>query len=98
MMLSIGTRISALSRLCICESGPTRGRGTTRDGKFVARPTSGVYVGLQDKEPTLGPLKRMALVNDPRVDAFPFHPDFAFLRGDPRLNELRRKRHLLLLQ
>jgi TolB-like protein/DNA-binding winged helix-turn-helix (wHTH) protein/tetratricopeptide (TPR) repeat protein len=57
-----------------------------------------IYAGLRDKERTFGALERMALLNDPRVDAFPFHPDFAFLRGDPRLNELRRKRHLPPLQ
>ena len=53
-----------------------------------------IYAGLGDKDRTLAALEKMALINDPRVDAYPYHVEFVFLRGDPRLNELRRKRHL----
>jgi tetratricopeptide (TPR) repeat protein len=53
-----------------------------------------IYAGLGDKDRTLAALEKMALINDPRVDAYPYHVELAFLRGNPRLNELRRKRHL----
>jgi TolB-like protein/DNA-binding winged helix-turn-helix (wHTH) protein len=48
-----------------------------------------VYAGLGDKGKALDGLRKMAANKDPRSGFYPLYPEFAFLRGDPRLNEIR---------
>ena len=49
------------------------------------------YGGLGDKDRAFEALERMAAVKDQRVGIYPIYPELALLRGDPRLNEFRRK-------
>jgi TolB-like protein len=60
----------------------------------AARHQAWIYAGLGDKDRALDALQRMAAMKDPIVDVYPYFPEFALLRGDPRLNEFRRKRGL----
>jgi tetratricopeptide (TPR) repeat protein len=57
-----------------------------------------IYAGLGDKDRALDALERMAAMKDPVVDFYTFYPELALLRGDPRLNEIRRKRGLPPIQ
>jgi TolB-like protein/DNA-binding winged helix-turn-helix (wHTH) protein/Tfp pilus assembly protein PilF len=50
-----------------------------------------VYAGLGDKDKALAGLRKMAANKDPRAGIYPLYPEFAFLRGDPRLNEMRQE-------
>lgn len=52
------------------------------------------YAGLGETDRALEALERMAALHDPRVDLYPFFPELASLRDDPRLKEFRRKRGL----
>jgi hypothetical protein len=49
-----------------------------------------VYAGLGDKDKALDGLRKMAANKDPRSGFYPLYPEFAFLRGGPRLNEIRK--------
>src|ERR1700730_6066675 len=49
-----------------------------------------LYAGLGDKDKTLDGLGKMVANKDPRSGFYPLYPEFAFLRGDPRLNEIRK--------
>jgi hypothetical protein len=51
-----------------------------------------VFAALGDKNRTFELLNRMVPMGPARIGrGFLISPDFAFLLGDPRLNELRRK-------
>jgi hypothetical protein len=50
-----------------------------------------IYSGLGDKERTFESLNRAADRADHRAPAFLFSPETEFLRGDPRLDDLKRK-------
>ncbi len=50
-----------------------------------------VYGGLGDKDRAFEGLEKMAAINDPRVGIYLTYPEFALLRGDPRLTDFRRK-------
>jgi TolB-like protein/predicted Ser/Thr protein kinase len=50
-----------------------------------------IYAGLRDKERTFDALNRAADRADSRAPAFLFSPETEFLRGDPRLDALKRK-------
>jgi len=50
-----------------------------------------IYAGLRDKERTFDALNRAADRADSRTPAFLFSPETEFLRGDPRLDALKRK-------
>jgi TolB-like protein/DNA-binding winged helix-turn-helix (wHTH) protein/Tfp pilus assembly protein PilF len=68
--------------------------------KLAAQKVSGpraealIYAGLGDKDRVIEGLERMAAIKDPAVDIYPFYPQLALIRADPRLRELRRKRGL----
>jgi hypothetical protein len=49
-----------------------------------------IYAGLRDKDRTFEALKRAAERGDARAPAFLFSPETEFLRGDPRLDALKR--------
>jgi TolB-like protein/Flp pilus assembly protein TadD len=48
-----------------------------------------VSAGLGDKEGTLAGLQGMAVIKDPRFGMYPQYPEFASVRGDPRLTKMR---------
>jgi TolB-like protein/Tfp pilus assembly protein PilF len=50
-----------------------------------------IFAGLGDKDRTLEALGRMATLGAQRVGVYLTFPEFAFLRGDPRLKALRKK-------
>jgi TolB-like protein/DNA-binding winged helix-turn-helix (wHTH) protein len=50
-----------------------------------------VSAGLGDKDRAFEGLERMVATKDPRVGIYLTYPEFALLRGDPRLTEFRRK-------
>ena len=50
-----------------------------------------IFAGLGDKERTLEALDRMAVVGPVRMGWILSNPELALLRGDPRLNALRKK-------
>jgi hypothetical protein len=50
-----------------------------------------VYAGLGDKNRTLDALERMAALGPVRLGLTLSNPEFAFVRGDPRVNALREK-------
>ncbi len=50
-----------------------------------------IFAGLGDKERTLEALDRMAVVGPVRMGSILSAPELALLRGDPRLNALRKK-------
>jgi tetratricopeptide (TPR) repeat protein len=50
-----------------------------------------IYAGLGDKDRTFEALNRAADRDDVRAPAFLFSPETEFLRGDPRLDALKRK-------
>ena len=50
-----------------------------------------VYAGLGDKERTLGALERMSVLGPIRIGRALSNPEFAFVRGDPRVRALRKK-------
>jgi TolB-like protein len=50
-----------------------------------------IYGGLGDKERAFEALERTAAVNWLRAATWMLHPEMAVLRGDPRLNDLRKK-------
>jgi TolB-like protein/DNA-binding winged helix-turn-helix (wHTH) protein len=49
-----------------------------------------VYAGLGEKDKSLDGLGKMAAIKDPRAGIYCLYPEFAFLRGDPRLNDIRK--------
>jgi tetratricopeptide (TPR) repeat protein len=53
-----------------------------------------IFAALGDKERTLGNLEQMVPMGPTRVGRELISPDFAFLRGDPRLNMLRKRLRL----
>jgi len=57
-----------------------------------------VYAGLGDKSRTLDALERMAVLGPVRVGLALSSPEFAFVRGDPRVNALRKKVGLPLMK
>jgi TolB-like protein len=50
-----------------------------------------VYAGMNDKDRTIDQLDRMAGVGPVRIGFMLTEPEFAFLRGDPRVRALRKK-------
>lgn len=50
-----------------------------------------VFAGLGDKDRTLEALERMAVLGPARIGRALTFPEFAFVRGDPRVKALRRK-------
>jgi TolB-like protein/Tfp pilus assembly protein PilF len=50
-----------------------------------------IFAGLGDKERTLEALDRMTVVGPVRMGSILSQPELALLRGDPRLNALRRR-------
>jgi hypothetical protein len=50
-----------------------------------------IFAGLGDKDRTFEALERMGSRGPQRVGRFLTYPEFAFLRGDPRLATLRKK-------
>ena len=50
-----------------------------------------VYAGLGDKDKAIKGLAKMAAIKDPRCGIYPLFPEFASLRGDPRLNKIRKE-------
>lgn len=49
-----------------------------------------VYAGLGDKDKAIEGLQNMAAIGDPRTASYLLFPEFALLRGDPRLNGIRK--------
>ncbi len=49
-----------------------------------------VNAGLGDKEGTLAGLQGMATIKDSRFGMYPQYPELAFVRGDPRVTEMRK--------
>jgi len=50
-----------------------------------------VFAGLGDRDRTLDALERMEVLGPVRIGRALTFPEFAFVRGDPRINALRRK-------
>ena len=50
-----------------------------------------IYAGLGDKDRTLEALDRMTDVGPMRIGRALICPEFAFLRGDPRVEAIRKK-------
>jgi len=50
-----------------------------------------VFAGLGDKERTLDALERMSVLGPVRIGRTLTFPEFAFVRGDPRIKALRKK-------
>ena len=50
-----------------------------------------VFAGLGDKDRTLDALERMAVLGPVRIGRALTFPEFAFVRGDPRIKALRKK-------
>ena len=50
-----------------------------------------IYAGLGDKDRTLEALQRMTALGPARIGRALTYPEFAFLRGDGRLKEIRKK-------
>jgi adenylate cyclase len=50
-----------------------------------------VCAGLQDKDCVFDALNQMADIKDPRIHFYIVYPELALIRGDPRLDSLRRK-------
>ncbi|MGB2627513.1 MAG: winged helix-turn-helix domain-containing protein [Candidatus Acidiferrum sp.] len=48
-----------------------------------------IYSGLGDKDRAIEGLRKMILIQDPRVGFYLWLPELAILREDPRLNEIR---------
>lgn len=57
-----------------------------------------VYAGLGDKDKAIEGLRNMEASRDPRAGIYLLFPEFAVLRGDQRLNEIRRALGLPELQ
>ena len=53
-----------------------------------------IYSGLGDADRAMNALWRMAAERDPNASGFTVLPELAFLRGDPRFKEFRRKQNL----
>ncbi len=53
-----------------------------------------IYAALGDSNGAFDALARMAAMKDPRVDMYPFFPELASLRDDPRMQQFRRNRGL----
>jgi TolB-like protein/DNA-binding winged helix-turn-helix (wHTH) protein/predicted Zn-dependent protease len=53
-----------------------------------------VYAGLGDADRVFAAMNDLSASNDFIVDIYPFFPELAFVRHDPRMTELRRKRNL----
>jgi len=49
-----------------------------------------VYAGLGDKDRAIVGLQKMVAIKDPRAGNYLWFPEFALLRGDPRLNDIRK--------
>lgn len=49
-----------------------------------------VYAGLGDKDCAIAGMEKMVALKDPRAGIYLQLPELALLRGDPRLNEIRR--------
>lgn len=71
--------------------------GRSQDAKRVAamapRPASKalIFAALRDKDRTFEFLDQMVPMGPTRVGRELIYPEFAFLRGDPRLNVLRKR-------
>jgi tetratricopeptide (TPR) repeat protein len=50
-----------------------------------------IYAALGDKDRAFEALERLALLNPRRAGAYLYYPELAALRGDPRIQTLRRK-------
>jgi hypothetical protein len=50
-----------------------------------------VHAGLGNNDQAFEALERMAAERDPRVGSYLTYPELARLRGDPRMDALRRK-------
>jgi TolB-like protein/Flp pilus assembly protein TadD len=50
-----------------------------------------IFAGLGDKERTLGAVERMAALGPARLGRDLTYPEFALIRGDPRVHALRKK-------
>ena len=57
-----------------------------------------IYAGLGDTDRLFAALNALADNDDYIVDLYPFYPELGFVRRDPRMRELRRKRNLPPLQ
>ncbi len=64
------------------------------DGPATFRHQAHIYAGLGDPDRTLQALSKMAAERDPAANIYTVFPEFAFLRGDPRFQEFRRKQNL----
>ncbi len=64
------------------------------DEQATFRHQAYIYAGLGDPDRTLQALSKMAAERDPAANAYTAFPEFAFLRGDPRFQEFRRKQNL----
>lgn len=64
------------------------------DGPATFRHQALIYAGLGDPDRTMQALSKMAAERDPVVNFYTVFPEFAFLRGDPRFKEFRRKQNL----
>ena len=53
-----------------------------------------VNAGLGNKDQAMGGLEEMVAIKDPRAATYPLYPEFIGLRGEPRLNDMRRKQGL----
>ena len=54
-------------------------------------PQAVIFAGLGDKDRTMDALERMAVLGPIRIGRALTFPEFAFLRGDPRVRALRKK-------
>ena len=50
-----------------------------------------IFAGLRDGDRALEALERMAMLGPQRVGMYLNYPEFALLRGDPRVTALRKK-------
>lgn len=57
-----------------------------------------LYAGLGEKDKAIEGLRTMEAIKHPRSRVYPAFPEFASLRGDPRLNEIRKTLGLPKLQ
>lgn len=64
------------------------------DGPATFRHQAFIYAGLGDPDRTMQALSKMAAERDPAANIYTVFPEFAFLRGDPRFQEFRRKQNL----
>jgi TolB-like protein/DNA-binding winged helix-turn-helix (wHTH) protein/Flp pilus assembly protein TadD len=53
-----------------------------------------IYAGLGEKDRVLEALEKLAATHDQIVDIYPFFPELALMRDDPRMKEFRHQRNL----